>query len=437
VILLQFDKSLSLYERAKSSLAGGVSSHFRVGGHPCPLFFERGEGSRLFDVDGNEYIDYALGQGPMILGHSPKPVIEAVEAASSKGQLFAGQHELEVIVAEKVQEFVPCAELMRFSNAGSEAIQAALRLARGYTGKTKYLKFEGHYHGWFDNVLLSVAPPLDKAGPRESPRTLPGSQGQVAACTEEAIALPWNDLELLEKTVVANKDDLAAVVMEPIMCNTNCIEPEPGFLEGVREVCTREGMVLVFDEIITGFRPCLGGAQAHFGVVPDLATFGKAMANGYPVSMLAGQEEFMRLIADGAVMHAGTYNSNVMVMAATNATLNCLAESNGAVYAHLEALGRHLMDGLRDAAASAGHSVLVQGLGPMFHMGFTAAERITDYRTHASSVDMAKYARFVALMLERGIRLIGRGIWYVSAAHTQQDMTRTLDAASESLRTLI
>jgi len=433
---MSFEKSLSLFERAKSSLAGGVSSHFRAGGYPCPLFFEQGKGAKLYDVDGNEYIDYALGQGPLILGHSPTKVVDAVADASRRGQLFAGQHELEVVVAEKVQQFVPCAELVRFCNSGSEAVQAALRLARGYTGKRKFLKFEGHYHGWFDNVLFSVSPPLEKVGPRESPCPVPWSQGQVEACAGEVVILPWNDLQLVEKTIAQHRDDLAAVITEPIMCNTNCIEPQPGFLEGLREICTREGVVLIFDEIITGFRLDLAGAQGYYNVIPDLATFGKAMANGYPVSMLAGQEKFMRLISEGRVIHAGTFNSNVMVMAATNATLDLLAQDDGALYTYLKSLGQELMNGLRAAARRSKQAALVQGPGPMFHFAFTSAEAISDYRSHVAAVDMAKYARFAALMLERGVRLIGRGIWYLSAAHTQDDIARTLQAAEESLRVL-
>lgn len=434
MVLLKFEQSQSLYQRARSSLAGGVSSHFRVGGHPCPLFFDRAEGSRLYDADGNEYLDFALGQGPMILGHSPKSVLDAVEAAMRKGQLFAGQHELEVTVAERVQQCVPCAELIRFSNAGSEAIQAALRLARAYTGKTKWIKFEGQYHGWFDNVLISVAPPLDQAGPRESPVPVAWSQGQMSSCFDEIIVLPWNDLDLFERTVARHRDDLAAVVTEPIMCNTNCIQPKPGFLEGLREICTREKIVLVFDEIITGFRPGLGGAQGLYGVTPDLATFGKAMANGFPISMLAGKQEFMRLIADGSVIHAGTYNANPMVMAATHATLACLSANNASVYDQLRSRGQTLMQGIRDIAAKAGHPVLVQGLGPMFNVAFTSASEITDYRSHVQSIDVVKYSRFVALMLERGVRLIGRGIWYVSAAHTEEDIERTLGAVADVLQ---
>lgn len=387
-------------------------------------------------MDGNEYIDYALGQGPMILGHSPKPVLDAVDAAMRKGQLFAGQHELEVIVAEQVQKYVPCAELVRFSNAGSEAIQGALRLARGYTGKTKWIKFEGHYHGWFDNVLISVAPPFDRAGPRESPNPVAWSEGQMKSCFDEILILPWNDLDLFARAVQENKDDLAAVVTEPIMCNTNCIPPKPGFLEGVREICTREGIVLVFDEIITGFRPCLGGAQEFCKVLPDLATFGKAMANGFPISMLAGQEEFMGLIAEGRVIHAGTYNANPMVMAATKATLEELAANGAAVYDQLRTRGVELMEGIRERARSTGHPALVQGLGPMFNVAFTEAEEITDYRTHVQSIDVPKYARFTAMMLERGVRLIGRGIWYVSAAHTEADIHTTLDAVEDTLTRL-
>ncbi|MCS6860134.1 MAG: aminotransferase class III-fold pyridoxal phosphate-dependent enzyme, partial [Abditibacteriales bacterium] len=241
---MSFTQSLSLYTRARESLAGGVSSHFRAAGKPCPLFFARAAGARLWDVDGNEYIDYALGQGPMILGHSPPEVLDAVEAAMRRGQLFAGQHELEITVAEKLQQIVPCAELVRFGNSGSEAVHTALRLARAHTGKERFIKFEGQYHGWLDNVLVSVNPPLDQVGDYQSPNVVPWSQGQAQGAVGEAIVLPWNDLALLEKTIAARHREIAAVITEPIMCNTNCILPADGYLAGMRELCTRHNIVL-------------------------------------------------------------------------------------------------------------------------------------------------------------------------------------------------
>jgi len=421
-----------MFERSRQSLAGGVSSNVRAGKQPPPLFFEGGRGSTIYDVDGHRYIDYVLGQGPLISGHSPPSVLEAVRKTLVKGQLYAGQHEIEITLSEKLQKLIPCAELVRYSNSGSEIVQAALRLARAYTGREKVIKFEGHYHGWFDNVLISVHPPLASAGPYECPHAVPGTTGQAKSALSDVIVLPWNDLEVLEGAVNKNKGEIAAVIMEPIMCNTGCILPQEGYLEGVQEVCRRKGIVLIFDEIITGFRVGLSGAQGYFGVTPDLATFGKAMAGGLPVSCLAGKRELMELIAQGKVNHSGTFNSNVMAMAATLATISEL-EKNRA-YERLYELGTRLMQGLRELAEEAGIGIHIEGPGPMFHLAFTDGGSFHNYRTFAEHNDMDRYHRFVEVLLDEGVRVIGRGIWYLSTAHTDEDVEFTLGAVKSALQ---
>jgi glutamate-1-semialdehyde 2,1-aminomutase len=421
-----------MFERSRQSLAGGVSSNVRAGKQPPPLFFERGQGSTIYDVDGHKYVDFVLGQGPLILGHSPAPVLEAVRKTLVKGQLYAGQHEIEIMLSEKLQELIPCAELVRYSNSGSEIVQAALRLARAYTGREKVIKFEGHYHGWFDNVLISVHPPLASAGPYECPHAVPGTTGQAKSALSDVIVLPWNDLEVLEGTVNKNKGEIAAVIMEPIMCNTGCILPQEGYLEGVQEICRRKGIVLIFDEIITGFRVGLSGAQGYFGVTPDLATFGKAMAGGLPVSCLAGKRELMELIAQGKVNHSGTFNSNVMAMAAALATISEL-EKNRA-YERLCELGTRLMQGLRELAEEAGIGIHIEGPGPMFHLAFTDGGSFHDYRTFAEHNDMDRCHRFVEVLLDEGVRVIGRGMWYLSTAHTDEDVEFTLGAVKSALQ---
>ncbi|MGQ9600653.1 MAG: aspartate aminotransferase family protein [Anaerolineae bacterium] len=426
--------SQKMMERACQSLAGGVSSNVRAGKIPAPLFFVSGRGSHIYDVDGNSYIDYVLGQGPLILGHSPASVLAAVQKALEKGQLYAGQFETEVLVSEKLQKLIPCAELVRYSNSGSEIVQAALRLARAYTGREKIIKFEGHYHGWFDNVLISVHPPLDSAGPYEAPTPVPGTQGQSSSALSDVIVLPWNNLELLEHTIDRHGDEIAAVILEPIMCNTGCILPREGYLEGVQQLCHQHGIVLIFDEIITGFRLALGGAQQYFSVTPDLAVFGKAMGGGFPVSCLAGKQELMELIATGQVNHSGTFNSNVMVMAASLATLTAL--ENGQIYEHLYRLGRRLMAGLGQVLERAGVQAQISGLGPMFHLAFDDGEPIYDYRSFALHNDMGKCHRFADLLLDHGVRFIPRGMWYLSAAHTDEDIDRTLEAAEAAVRAL-
>lgn len=428
----RYEKSRELYERACRVLAGGVSSEFRKYGPPHPLFYERGNGSRIVDVDGNEYLDFTLSQGPLILGHSHPAVLTEVAEASREGQLFAGQHLRELDLAESLQRLIPCAELLRFSLSGSEADHAALRLARAVTGRPKFLRFEGHYHGWFDNVALGISgASLEALGSRAHPTPVRWTAGLPADIEHQSIVLPWNDLALVEQTLSERHEELAAIITEPVMCNSGCIEPAPGFLAGLRELCDRHGIVLIFDEVITGFRLGLGGAQKYYGVIPDLAVFGKAMASGYPISVLTGKRPLMNKIADGTVIHAGTMNSGNPCVAAAQATVRVLERDD--VHSHLFELGRQLMEGLRDVSQRAGSPFLVQGPGPMFHAGFTPLPRVRDYR-ETLTYDKPRYAKFVAAMQERGIRLIGRGLWYISAAHTAADIERCVATAYEALK---
>jgi glutamate-1-semialdehyde 2,1-aminomutase len=427
-------ESDAMLARAQVVLAGGVNSQFRAGPNP-PLFFERAEGVRLYDVDGNAYLDYALGQGPMLLGHTPAAVIATVQEALGRGQLYAGQFEEEILLAERLQRIVPCADLLRIGNSGSEAVQTALRLARGATGRVKYLKFEGHYHGWLDSTLISVAPPLEQAGERSAPHPVPGTRGQTASVLDEVLVLPWNDLHLLRQTVAARRDEIAAIITEPMMCNTSAIPPAPGFLEGMRELCDAHGIVLIFDEIITGFRLSLGGAQQKFGVTPDLAVFGKAMASGYPVACIAGKRALMDLVANATVMHAGTYNANVACVAASLATVAELEDRGPDLYTQIYARGERLMGGIRECFQRRGVRGLVQGFGCAFHVSFTDRDAITDYRT-ALSCDTARYWHLSRLLQEEGIHVIPRGLWYVSAAHTDNDVTETLAAFDRALARL-
>lgn len=428
-----YEKSRQLFERACESMAGGVSSHFRLGGSPHPLFFNRSKGSRIYDVDGNEYLDFTLSQGPMILGHSHPAVIERVCEELTLGQLYAGQHLLELELAEKLKSLIPCAELIRFSNSGSESVQAALRIARGFTGRKKYVKFEGQYHGWFDNVLISQRPSKDKAGDFSLPEKTLETQGQSEGVLDEIIVLPWNDLDVVEQAFVKWGDEIAAVITEPIMCNSGCIEPLPGYLEGLRQICDRYSSLLIFDEVITGFRLGLGGAQKHYGVLPDIATFGKAMASGFPISFLGGKRQIMELVADGTVMHAGTYNSNNPTIAASMATVGILEAGGSELYERLYSLGKKLQQGMSAAAEEAGYEVLVCGPGPMVHMSFTSLKKLTNYRDCLEG-DAVKYGVFTRKMLDRGVRVIGRGIWYISAVHTEEDIKLAIDTARDVLR---
>lgn len=418
--LLGFDGSARRIAENSQWIAGGVNSNFRLNISPTPLVFERGEGAYLFDVDGNRLIDYYLGMGPMILGHKPAALVEAVRAQIDKGILFAGQTEVEAQAARLVCELVPCAERMRFGSSGSEVDQAALRLARAATGRSKVIKFEGHYHGWFDNVLWSTAPAPDAAGPADAPVAVAGSKGQLPHSADDLVILPWNDLEAVIRRLA--QGDIAAVIMEAAMCNAGAIHPLPGYLEGVREACTRSGTVLIFDEVITGFRLGAGGAQQRFGVTPDLATFGKAIANGFPVAALAGRADLLDLFATGGVVHGGTYNSQPIAMAATAATLGALTPD---LFADIERQGEKLMEGISEAFASAGVTASVTGFPSIFHVAFGIDKPARNYRELARSNKPA-YVAFTTALLQRGVRALERGAWFLSAAHDDAVIEETL-----------
>ena len=420
-----------MLERAKKSLAGGVSSEFRKFNYPHALFYTSAAGSRIKDVDGNEYLDFSLSQGPMILGHSHPHVLQRVRDYSAVGQLFAGQHKLELELAEKLQGLIPSAELMRFCLDGSEAVQTALRVARARTGRPKFLRFEGHYHGWLDNMAWgNTADSLESLDGRENPTVTAWGKGIAASSREDFIILPWNDLELLEKVLDQRHAEIAAIITEPIMCNNGCIMPKPGFLQGLRSLCDQYAITLIFDEVITGFRVAFGGAQEYFGIIPDLAVFAKALASGYPISVITGKREWMDLLANGTVIQAGTMNASNPTVAAALATLEILEKDQP--YPRLFELGRLLMNGIKDLAKKHGQQLSVTGPGPMFHTAFTNNGAATDYRDVLGQ-DKKKLAAFIAGLHDNGIRVIGRGLWYISTAHTREDIQCALCAVHEVL----
>lgn len=421
-----FEKSKKMITEASKYLPGGVNSNFRLGISPTPLVFERGEGPYLYDIDGNRLIDYYLGMGPMILGHNPESVLTAVQEQLKDGILYAGQTQIEYEAAKLVCQMVPCAERVRFSCSGSEVVQAALRLARAATGRSVYVKFEGHYHGWLDSVLWSVAPPPDKYGSSNAPTPIPASVGQDLVAGRHTEVLPWNNLEILKARL--ERGDVAAVIMEPAMCNTSAILPAEGYLEGVRQVCSETGTILIFDEIITGFRVTPGGAQQHFGVTPDLATFGKAIANGFPVSCLAGRADLMDMMVSGGVMHGGTYNAQPTSMAALVATLTELAKEE--TFATLKQRGNRLMAGIRQALADADIRARVQGFPQIFHVGFGVdSEEVTDYRSSLKA-DKARYVKFTIALHYHNVRALERGAWFLSTAHTDDVIDATIEAVA-------
>lgn len=427
----RYKESARLLERAKKVLAGGVASEFRKYNHPHAIFYTYGKGNRIVDADGNEYLDYTLSQGPLILGHSNPEVLSAVSEYSAQGQLYAGQHIQEIELAEKIQELIPSAELMRFCLDGSEAVHTAFRIARAKTGRKKFLRFEGHYHGWLDNVAWGISTPSAEAlGDREHPNVYPWSAGLPESAREEFIILPWNDLDLVRKTVEEKGHEIAAIITEPIMCNNGCIVPREGYLQGLREICTAHGIALIFDEVITGFRVGLQGAQTYFNVIPDMTILAKAIASGYPFSAIVGKREWMHLVEEGKVIHAGTMNSGNVTVAAALATIRTLEKEKP--YERMYALGNELMEGLSNAGRTAGLPLRVHGQGPMFHTGFTQLAEVKDYRD-TLTYDKAMLSRFVSGMHDRGIRIIGRGLWYINAVHTREDIQQTIQVAGEVL----
>ncbi len=402
--LNSFERSRRAMSEGARQLAGGASSNFRLGV------------SYVVDIDGNRLIDYYAALGPMILGHNPPAVREAVIRQLERGVLYAAQTELEFEAARLVCRLVPCAERVRFVSSGTEAVQAALRLARAATGRSKIVKFEGHYHGWMDNILWSVHPSAEDSGPADAPRRVGASAGQDELAGANTDILGWNDLE----AVVARLErrDVAALIMEPAMCNSSVIAPGPGYLEGVRDACTRTGTILIFDEVITGFRLGIGGAQGHFGVTPDLCTMGKA-------------GDILDQLATGGVLHGGTYNAHPTGMAATVATLTALAE--GSAYAAIERSGRRLMEGI--AGLLRDHQVVanVQGFPGIFHVAIGTSDPIANFRDSRRASKPA-YVQLTTALLERGVRALERGSWFVSAAHDEAVIDRTLAIVEDAIR---
>ncbi|MGB3028062.1 aspartate aminotransferase family protein [Paradevosia shaoguanensis] len=425
---LNFEQSAKVIAENSRFVAGGVNSNFRLGMQPGPLVFERGEGAYLFDVDGNRLIDYYCGMGAMVLGHNPAGVRQAVKEQVDRGILFAGQAPVEFEAARIICERIPSAERIRFGSSGSEVAQAAMRLARAVTGRRKIVKFEGHYHGWFDNILWSTAPALNAGGPEDAPVPVGGSKGQDPSEAEGLSILGWNDLASVEARLA--KGDVAAVLMEAAMCNQGAISPAPGYLEGVQAACRKHGALLIFDEVITGFRLGRGGAQERFGVTPDISIFAKAIANGFPVAAIVGRADLIDLFATGGVLHGGTFNAQPVAMAAMIGTQNALTPEH---YERSSVYGVRLRDGIRDILKEAGIKAQVTGFELMFHVAFGFDEPARNYRDMARS-DKKGYSLFSLALLQRGVRVLERGAWFVSSEHNDDVVDQTLEAVRGAAR---
>ncbi len=420
--------SIELFERARRVIPGGVNSPVRafksVGG--TPVFIRRAEGAYLEDEDGNRYIDYVGSWGPMLLGHAHPDVVEAVREATASSTSFGAPTRLEVEVAELICELVPSIESVRMVNSGTEATMSAVRLARGATGREKVIKFEGNYHGHADFFLIA-------AGSGATTFGRPNSPGVTTGTARDTLIARYNDLENVRNLVAENEDEVACIIIEPVAGNMGCVPPEPGFLEGLRKICDEKGIILIFDEVMTGFRVARGGAQRLYGVTPDLTTLGKIVGGGLPVGAYGGRRELMdQLSPDGPVYQAGTLSGNPIAMAAGFAVLKRLRDESD-IYERLERSSRRLADGTQKSLAELGLDYYVTQVGSMGTLFFTS-DRVMDYGG-ATTCNTELYARYFHAMLRRGIYLAPSQFeaYFVSAAHGDDEIDRTLEAQRESL----
>ncbi len=424
-------QSQHLFDRAKQSIPGGVNSPVRafqaVGG--TPLFIERARGAHLYDCSGNKYLDYVLSWGPMILGHAHPEVIEAVTEAARSGLSYGAPTRIETLLAEEVCTLVPGIELLRMVNSGTEATMSALRLARGFTGRNTIIKFEGCYHGHSDSLLV-------KAGSGALTLGVPSSPGVPESLVQHTMTLTYNDSGSVEDAFSARGEEIACVIVEPVAGNMNCIPPESGFLECLREQCTRYGSVLIFDEVMTGFRVALGGAQAKYGVVPDLTCLGKVVGGGMPVGAFGGRRDIMEYISPlGPVYQAGTLSGNPVAMAAGLKTLQLIQEAG--FYGSLEEKVSYLTKGLRTIASGRGIPLTTNQSGSMFGFFFTKAEQVTRY-SQVMDCDTEQFVHFFQSMLNAGVYLAPAAFeaGFMSAAHSTADLDYTLEQADAALRSL-
>jgi glutamate-1-semialdehyde 2,1-aminomutase len=438
-------RSKQWYQRAQQSLVEGVNSPSRGAAvyTPGPVVLERGRGSRVWDLDGNEYVDFMMSFGALMQGHAHPKIVEVVTQTIAEGSHFAAATSAEAEAAERFCRMVPTAEAVRFANSGSEATMLALRLARAHTGRTKFVKFEGHYHGWYDPYCLNGhSHPADQLGPRENPKRFPDSAGIPSTVFDDVVLAPWNDLEALETILRRHGHELAAIVTEPIMANMGCILPREGYLQKVCDLAHRYGALFMLDEVVTGFRYAPGGCQQYYGLRPDLSTFGKALGAGFPIGAVAGPRvilERMRWGSDGMVLHYGTFNGHRLTMRAIAANLDLLAANDAEIYKQIYAVGDAAIAGLREVFRRSKVDAIVQGFGPMFQIYFTGREAIRDYRDYCQYADTAKYSRFVHGLLDRGIYMTpSNGLhWIISTAHAMHDVEALIAAADEVCAELV
>jgi glutamate-1-semialdehyde 2,1-aminomutase len=397
---------------------------------------ERGRGSRIFDADGNEYIDWMMAFGALPLGHAHPEIVEAITEAATTGSHFATATAVELEVAEMLQHMVPNAERVRFPNTGTEAVMAAIRLARGVTGRPKILKFEGHYHGWYDDVLVSSnVLPVSALGLRSDPIKIADSSGLNRTAIDDTIVVPWNDLPALQHAVENHPGQIAAIITEGIMANMGVIPPTEGYLQGVQELARKNGIIFILDETVTGFRIAPGGCQEYYKLSPDLVTFGKALGCGLPVAALVGRAQVMDALQWGGVLHYGTHNGSRIGMHAARANLRVLTRDNNASFRHTWRIAERLCAGLRDLFQKKGRAAIVQNVGPMFQVMFTDRSAIGDYREFCQYVDRTAFQKFVLSLFQFGVYASPSAALHsiVTLAHTEEDVVLTLEAVARAL----
>ena len=447
--MLKMEENQRLTEKFNRYFPGG-HSNFRVSLEATEnrVFIARAEGSRVWDVDGNEYIDYQGAMGPNLLGHRHPEYIQGLKDLMDTSSVCVGSGVLhtpdDVKVAEKMVKHIPCAEQIKFCLSGSEAVQMAIRLARAYTGRPYFVRFGGHYHGWFDNILGGMVDPNPAAepfpvyDPESDPfEDLAFTMGRGPTSGKEGFLLPWSDLRALEDTLKKYGEQIAVIHFEALVCNHFNLLPRPGYLERIRELCTEYGIVMSMDEVITGFRLGLSGAQGHFGVTPDLATFGKALGGGLPFSAVVGKAEIMEQLRDRGVLGPGTFNGYPLGMRAALTTLSILERDNGAVYQEMERVQGRLEEGLKELARKHGVRMRVQGETGVFFTVFGVDEDTVLYsEADLATIDLEAMINFWAAMYQEGISVLAGGRWYMTIQHTDADVERTLKAADKVFETL-
>jgi glutamate-1-semialdehyde 2,1-aminomutase len=428
----RYQESLQYMNRARRVLPRGAASAARVARRPTPLAMREASGAHIVDIDGNTYLDYVLAFGPAFLGHNPPFVIDAVRSQLERGVLFGAQHAGEAELAERICAMVPSVERVALANTGSDAVHAAARIARAATGRRQIVKFEGHYHGWIEPLYVNVpgVPPGEGTG---SLPIVNATAGQPPP--PDVIVCRWNDLAHLREVLAAVGDSVAMIIMEPVACNFGTFHADPGYLAGARALCDMHGIVLAFDEVITGFRMAPGGAQQMFGVSPDLTVFAKAFASGFPIAAVGGRDSVMSIASDGPLQHVGTYNGNAVSVAAANATLRHLDTAAATLYPDVDATAARLAEETRKIAESLGLPLTVNRTGSVLQFLWGDGTPVTSY-PQAWACDPQPVADLALELLHRGVHALERGLWFVSTSHTHADINVTLEALSAALARL-